>query len=174
MLRRSFIRIGVVTTALACAGWMSENAFSQQKSLKDQMVGMWTLASADTTDKDGKKTPFLDGTDIKGMLVFGANGKMMFQALSNSIPMIASKDRMNTTAQEEKAVAHGTLSYWGTYSVSEPDGVVTLKIERSTFPNQTLADGKRIIKMSGADDMKWETPNRSAGGRNDLVWKRVK
>jgi hypothetical protein len=174
MIRCSLIRVGLATIALACVGFASESAFSQQKSLKDQMVGMWTLVSADTTDKDGKKTPFLDGADIKGMLVFAANGKMLFQAISNSIPVIASKDRMNTTAQEEKAVAHGTLSYWGTYSVSEPDGVVTLKIERSTFPNQTLADGKRIIKMTGADDMKWETPSRSAGGRNDLVWRRVK
>src|SRR4051812_35428249 len=107
MNRRSLISIGLGASAIASVSLMSHGALSQQKSLKEQMVGMWNLVSADTTDKDGKKTPFLEGTDIKGVLFFETNGRMSFQAISASIPTIASKDRMNTTAMEEKAVAHG-------------------------------------------------------------------
>jgi len=33
---------------------------------------------------------------------------------------------------------------------------------------------KRVLTFVTPDDMKWETPNRQAGGRNDIMWKRAK
>src|SRR5262245_32538434 len=42
--------------ALGLALLLSGTAFSQQKSLKDQLVGSWTLVSASQTTKDGGKS----------------------------------------------------------------------------------------------------------------------
>ena len=48
-------------------------------------------------------------------------------------------------------VAHGALSYFGTYTVIEPDTLI-YRIERSAFPNQvTGADAKRVATVAGTN-----------------------
>ena len=64
---------------------------------------------------------------------------------------MGSSDRLKTTPEENKAVAHGVLSYFGTYAVSEAAKTLTLHIERSSFPNQNGIDGKRVITSLTAD-----------------------
>jgi hypothetical protein len=72
-------------------------------------------------------------------------------------------DRLKTTPTEEKAVAHGNLSYFGTHTVSEADKTINYRIERSSFPNQvTGADVKRVATLTG-DELKLDNPARTAG-----------
>ena len=56
----------------------------------------------------------------------------------------------------------GSIAYFGTYSVSETDKVITFHIEGSTFPNWKGADQKRLIKLSG-DELTWTVPTPSVG-----------
>ena len=79
---------------------------------------------------------------------------------------------MKTTPAEEKAVAHGVLSYFGSYTVTEADKSITLRIERSAFPNQA-SDVKRVVTLTG-DELKIDNASRTAGGRTVTVWRRVK
>ena len=79
---------------------------------------------------------------------------------------------MKTTPAEEKAVAHGVLSYFGSYTVTEADKTVTLRIERSAFPNQ-VGDAKRVATLAG-DELKMDNAGRLAGGRTVTVWRRAK
>jgi hypothetical protein len=58
---------------------------------------------------------------------------------------IASRDPLKTTTEENKAIMEGAIAYYGTYSVSEPDKSLTLRVEASSFPNQVGADRKRTI-----------------------------
>ena len=68
-------------------------------------------------------------------------------------------------------VAHGALSYFGTYTVSD---TLIYRIERSAFPNQvTGADAKRVATVAG-DELKIDNAGRTAGGRTAVVWRRIK
>jgi hypothetical protein len=50
------------------------SAVSQQKSLKEQLVGAWTLVSGDITAPDGtKRQPY--GANPKGILILDAGGR---------------------------------------------------------------------------------------------------
>jgi hypothetical protein len=87
-------------------------------------------------------------------------------------PKLASNDRLKTMPQEEKAIAYNVLSYFVTYSLSDGDLVLTLKIEASSFPNQIGSSGKRNITLSG-DELKLENPASLAGNINRFTWKRA-
>jgi hypothetical protein len=66
------------------------------------------------------------------------------------------------------------LSYFGTYSLGEADGVLTLQIERSSFPNQNGTSFKRVIKSLTANELVFVNPATLAGRVNTLAWKRAK
>jgi Lipocalin-like domain len=51
---------------------------------------------------------------------------------------------------------------------------LTLHIERSSFPNWSGTDQKRIIRSLTADELKYTNPSASVGGTAELAWKRVK
>jgi hypothetical protein len=170
MNRRSILNLAVVG-ALGLALPLG-SGLAQQKSLKDQLVGTWTLVSFDSFDTSGAKVPNMEGSDLKGLLILTADGHISNQLITQ-YPTIASKDRMKTTPAEDKAVAHGVLSYFGTYTISEPDKTITINFERSSFPNQVGSNVKRVATVTG-DELKIDNPGRQAGGRTVTVWRRVK
>ena len=91
----------------------------------------------------------MEGSDLQGLVIFTDNGRMSVQYITD-YPKIASKDRMKTTPAEDRAVAHGVLSYFGTYTVNEADKTISYRIERSSFPNQvTGMDAKRVATLTG-------------------------
>jgi Lipocalin-like domain len=168
-------RIVLSLSAIAALGLalLPGHAIAQQKSLKDQLVGTWTLVSFDSFDASGTKVPSMEGNDIKGLLIFTDNGRVSFQIISE-FPKLESKARLKTTPAEEKAVAHGVLSNFGTYTVDEADKTINYFIERSSFPNQvTGTDAKRVATLTG-DELKLENPGRQAGGKTIIVWTRAK
>ena len=169
MNRRSILNISAA--ALLGLALLPGSAVAQQKTLKEQLIGTWTLVSADSAKKDDTKTPFAEGTNLKGLLIFTAN-RFSWQIISE-FPKLASNDRLKTTPEENKAVAHSGLSYFGTYTVSETDKILTSQIERSSFPNQNGIAGKRTITSVTADELKFSNPASLAGNKNDFVWKRA-
>jgi len=66
----------MTTTALLClaVGLSASGSFAQQKSLKEQLVGTWTLVSSDQVLPDGSKVKQF-GTNPKGINVFDPNGR---------------------------------------------------------------------------------------------------
>ena len=84
MNRRTSLALG--TTALLSLGIaFSGAAFAQQKSLKDQLVGSWTVVSVDNTAPDGKKSQTF-GPNPKGVLIFGANGQYSQTIVNPGVP----------------------------------------------------------------------------------------
>jgi lipocalin-like protein len=170
MHRRNILSISaIVAFSLAL---LPGGAVGQQKSIKEQIVGVWTLVSFDSFDSSGAKIPNMEGGNLKGQYIFADNGRMSLQVISE-YPKLASNDRMKTTAAEEKAIAHGILSYFGSYTINEADKTVSLNIERSSFPNQVAPSVKRVVTFTG-DELKLDNPGRLAGGRTVMVWRRVK
>ena len=151
----------------------TDSVIAQTKTLKEQLLGTWTLVSFDSFDATGAKLPNMEGRDLKGLVIFTDNGRMSVQYITD-YPKIASKDRMKTTPEEEKAVAHGVLSYFGTYTVNEADKMVITHVEGSVFPNLIGLDQKRVILSLTADELKYTNPTTSTGTKAEATWKRVK
>ena len=67
--------LAMTTTALLCltVSLSASDFLAQQKSLKEQLVGTWTLVSSDQVRPDGSKLKQL-GANPKGINVFDPNG----------------------------------------------------------------------------------------------------
>jgi hypothetical protein len=158
-------------TALLSILFGASDASAQQKSLKDQLVGTWTLVSAETIEPSGNKMPLVKGA-MKGLQIFTEAGKVSFQVIGDHAKL-ASNDRTKMTPDEMKATAESILSYFGTYTVNEAEKSYTMQIESSSFTNQTANPAKRTVAMNG-DEMKVTNPGRLAGGQTIIVWRRIK
>jgi Lipocalin-like domain len=170
MNRRDMITVSAFGTLALVL--LPTGAIGQQKSLKDQLAGTWTLVSSDTVAPNGTRTPTF-GANPKGIAVFDPGGRYVFAFTSTSLPKFASNNRMSGTPEEHKAVIQGSLSHFGTYAVDEAAKSFTLHTDGSSFPNWIGTEQKRPFTISG-DDLKWTTPVASGGGTAELVWKRAK
>src|SRR5882724_2321378 len=64
MHRRNVLSISaIIAFSLAL---LPGGAVGQQKSLKEQLVGVWTLVSFDSFDGSGAKIPNMEGGNLKG------------------------------------------------------------------------------------------------------------
>jgi hypothetical protein len=68
--------LAMTTTVLMClaVGLSAGDSLAQQKSLKEQLVGTWTLVSSDQVRQDGSRLSQF-GANPKGINVFDANGR---------------------------------------------------------------------------------------------------
>ena len=166
----SILRLSAIT-ALGLA-LLPGNAVSQQKSLKEQLVGTWKIVSVENTRPDGSVIQ-LFGSNPKGIAVFDAHGHTVVVLMRSDRPKFAANNRDLGTPEENKATVQGTHAYFGTYSVNEADKTLIFHVEGNTFPNQEAIDTKRFISVTG-DEFRWTTPAPSVGGKSEAVWKRVK
>ena len=165
MNRRSLISMSVMTAVgLAVAAGSAAGAPIDKR----QLVGTWVLVSNTTTSPNARTFGPNDGVAI-----FEANGRFVVSLVRSDLPKIASNNRDTGTPDENKAIVQGSIAYFGTYSVSEADGTVTLHIERSTFPNWNGTDQKRLIISLTSNEFKYTNPAASVGGTAELAWKRV-
>ena len=144
---------------------------AQQKSLKDQMVGNWTLVSTTNTAPNGAKSE-LFGPNPKGLLIFESNGRFSQISMRSDLPKFGTNNRATGTAEENKAVIQGSIAYFGTYSVNEADKSFTVQVEGATFPNWTGTAQKRGLSISG-DELTFINAAGSSGGSNEVKYKRV-
>jgi hypothetical protein len=171
MNRRSILSIAAMTVlGLAL---ISSAAVSQQKSLKEQLIGIWTVVSADNVAPDGTKRQ-LSGANPNGILILDAGGRYAQIVVRPGRPKFASNNRLQGTPEENKAALEGATGLFGTWSVNEADKTVVLRIEGSVYPNLEGTDGKRSIVSLTADELKWDNPAPGSGGRSETVWRRAK
>jgi len=170
MNRRNVVSLCAVT-ALGFA-LLPGSAVAQQKSLKDQLVGTWTVVSWEQVFPDGRKFQRF-GANPKGVHVFDAKGNYVVMFARADLPKFASRDPMKTTPEENKAVMEGTIAYYGTYTVDEATKVVTLKADASSFPNQIGVDNKRTITSLTVNELKYQNTTALTGGQIYIVFKRA-
>ena len=163
----------MTTTALVClaVGLSTSGSLAQQKSLKDQLVGTWTLVSLDQVRPDGSKLKQF-GTNPKGINVFDTNGRFFVMVASADNSQIASNGRSQTNSEEDGLIVE-SIAYYGTYTVNEEVTVISLHLDASTFPNQVGTDQKRTITSLTADELKYSSPGSISGVQIHQVWKRA-
>jgi hypothetical protein len=171
MNRRSILSISAMTV-LGLA-FVSSAAIAQQKSLKEQIVGSWTYASADTVRRDGSRVPTW-GPNPAGLWMFGSDGRFMSLTGRAGVPRFASNSRTTGTPEENKAAVQGSIATFGRYTINEAQHTVTLNIEYSSYPNWTGTQQMRPFTITG-DELTYTVPTASSGdGRGEVALKRAK
>jgi hypothetical protein len=176
--------------ATAALSLLSIGAVAQQQSPKEQLVGTWTLVSWERTEADGT-TLRQFGVNQNGIAFFDAGGRYIITVMRSDRAKYAIDNFgqvAQATAEENKATAQGTITYFGTYFVSgsdwraelgaaPPPGLVpvfriTIHVEASSFPNWNGTDQKWFVAI--IEDQLKLTARPPSGGRVDVLWKRAK
>src|SRR5258705_11376422 len=110
MNRRYILRLSTAT-ALGLV-LLSGSALAQQKPLKDQLAGTWTIVSNDNVAPDGTKRQ-LFGPNPKGVLILAANGQFAQIMVRADRPNFKANNRLEGTAEENKAAVQGTTATFG-------------------------------------------------------------
>jgi hypothetical protein len=163
----------VATVVIVLGMALTATAFGEQKSLSEQLLGAWHLVSIDYVRADGSRSTTF-GDNPKGIAFFDSTGHYIITVMRSDRAKYAVNDRTQGTAEENKATAQGTITYFGTYTVSESDRTVSIHVVGSSFPNWNGANQKRIFTITG-DELKLTNPVASIGqGTTEVAWKRAK
>ena len=170
MNRRNMAQLSVIT-ALALT-LLPGSTLAQQKSLKDQLVGSWTLVSAVQMTKEGGKSDRW-GPNPRGFAVFEANGRFSFMIFRSDVPKFASANPNQASAEEAKVAIQGMTAQFGTWSIDEATKTLTTNLEAVSLPNLNGGTQKRIISSLSATELKYTNPASQIGSVDDVVWKRA-
>jgi hypothetical protein len=169
MNRRSILRgslIAVMGLALT-----PDSSIAQQKTLKEQLVGTWTFVSSTGKLPDGSP---VWGSNPKGLLIFTENGRFSSHIFRSDRKKFASNNRLEGTADDNKAAAQATISSFGTYTVNEAAKTYTIRYEGSSYPNQEGTESIRPAMLTG-DELKVTNPSPTVGGPpTELLYRRAK
>ena len=142
----------------------------QHQSLKDRLIGTWALVSWEQQKSDGSKVHRY-GANPTGIAFFDSGGRYIITVMRSDRANYASNALWQGTAEENKATASGTITYFGTYSVTEAYSSIAIHIEGSSFPNWNGAKQERIVALTG--DQLTLTVRPPSGETVDVIWKRA-
>jgi len=135
------------------------------------LVGAWTVVSV-VAERDGRKFDTY-GPNVKGMLVFDANGRYSLIFIASGLPSFGSDNRSGVAADEAMTVVAGSMAHFGTYVVDEADKSLTLQVERATFPNWDGKSKKRSYVIRG-NELWFVEKHSSAGGPATTIFERAR
>jgi len=164
----------MVRVLLTC--WLavvaSATAGAQHRTIKDSIVGTWSLDSVTAELADGRKTePF--GPQPKGIMIFTADGHFSLFQSRAELPKISANDRAKATPDEAAALVSGAIAYYGTYSVNEDEKSLSVTLDGSTFQNLLGPPQKRIVTSIDAKELKFANPRTPSGMTLQTEWKRA-
>ena len=165
-MNRSNLGLSALAMVTMGLGLLSSNALAQQKSLKEQLVGTWTLVSVVEVYQDGRReNPW--GLAVKGAVSFDGNGKVLLMIIGADLSAPSGKP------QESSRMV---VAYFGTYSVDEAAKTVTYTAERATTPNFDGLARKASVRLSGDELMQTSASIATPQGTftPNLVFKRAK
>jgi len=151
-----------VAMAAACLGTAVQSAGAQ--TIKD-LIGIWTLESDTNTAPDGRTVQAF-GSNPKDIAIFDSNGHFVITNSRSELRKFAANNWMQGTADENEKIVHGSIAFFGTYSLA--DGVIIQHIEGGTWPSWDGTDQKRTITSFIGDEQTW-TAVPSIGGKVNFI-----
>jgi hypothetical protein len=161
--------LSLSTIAIFGLALLPTSAVSQQKSLKDQLAGVWTLVSCDSTFPNGTKQPYCGNSN--GLLVLDAGGRYAMMTAKRDRPKFTTLNRLEAPAEEFKAAAEGLVAQFGTWSVNDTDKTMTRHIEGALFTNIEGTDDSTSFSLAG-DELKLTNDQPTGGGKLESVYRR--
>jgi Lipocalin-like domain len=163
MIVRMLSPIVTVTLAISSA--------RAQAPAANPFVGTWKLIAADKLLPDGTRVADY-GAQPHGLAIFTADGNFMVEIFRDVRVKFAGNDRAKATFEEYKDAQLSSSCSFGTYSVDAASGKVTMKIDRSTFPNFDDTTQARAYELKG-DILSWKVPARPDGSIPITVLRRI-
>jgi hypothetical protein len=160
-----FITMSAAAASLVLSSVVVHSAEAQ--TAKD-LTGTWRLVSSVIAQGSTKVDTF--GPNPSGVLIFGSDGHYVLTFLRHDLPKVASGSRTSETPEEARAIAQGSVSSFGSYTVD--DKVIVLRIEDCTFPNWRGAEQRRPFSLSG-DELTYTSPG-TTGVATQVTLRRVK
>jgi hypothetical protein len=171
MNRYRMIGLPIIALLILVVG--ANGALSQEKSLKEQLVGAWTLVSIISTDKQGVKSE-RRGPNPKGLLIFDRSGRYSILTARADLPNFKINNVDQGTSEENKTVLTGMIANVGTWSVDEATKTITTRVEAGSFPNLNGNTQTRIISALTADELRYVNGASATGTIDEAIWRRAK
>jgi Lipocalin-like domain len=150
-----------IILAVALAGVLIVPA--KAESLKDQLVGAWSLVSCHQAFVRAC------GTNPNGILMYSASGRYVLMYALRGRPKASAG--LNSPAEELKTMMSGVIAQFGTYSVDETNKTITGRIDGALFPNAEGTNNDPLTVSLSGDDLRISDPKNS-GAEN--VYRRIK
>lgn len=144
------IVVSLPAILIAAVSLLPSSAISQQKSLKDQIVGTWLYESVYDQYEDGKKNHTF-GTAIKGYMTFGSDGRFSQLIVGEPRPELKTNDPRRPDAF--------VVGFYGKYAVNEADKSISLRLEGAGYTSRVGAEFKNAVTISG-DTLKYVGSSR--------------
>jgi hypothetical protein len=156
--------------AVTAAAFSAPVAMAQQRSLKDQLIGTWTLVSYEITPLNGTKRQI---ANPKGILMFDAGGRYATFIVRGDRPKYRSAGAP-TTEEIAATVRDYVAGNFGTWSVNEADKTLTRHYDGALNPNNDGTETKVTVSLSG-DELRLTTMSPGgSGARTDTVYRRAR
>src|SRR5262245_41807385 len=147
--------------------------WAQQKSLKAQLVGAWTLVSQEVTPKDGPKRPSTGGPNAKGILILDASGHYAFVVGQPDRPKLKTTARKDIPAAELGEAVRTFGGNFGTWSVNEADKTLIRKYQLALIPNKDNNEVKKSINLAKGE-LKLVQVVSATGATTESIYRRAK
>jgi Lipocalin-like domain len=168
MNRRSIFALG--TMAALGLALLPSDLNAQPRSLKEQLIGTWTIVSWEDIAPNGTKRQI---TDPKGFLIFDSGGRYAQVIARSDRPKFNSSGQ--PTAEElAAAVEDFFAANAGTWSVSEAERLLTQQFEAALRPNNEGTAFRSGITLSGDELRLVAVRPLPTGARIDVVYRRAK
>lgn len=147
-----------------------------KQSLRDRLIGAWSLVSYEERPVDGSPSFFPMGTSPKGIIMYTPDGFMSAQLSKPDRKPFASGDWFKASDAEFKNEATSYIAYTGPFHVDEEKQQLTHSMFISLFPNWIGQTQPRVVRIEG-DQLFLSTasPISSAGKtvNSHLAWRRA-
>jgi mannose-6-phosphate isomerase-like protein (cupin superfamily) len=140
-----------------------------------KLVGTWRLVDSDEV-RAGGEVVRARGERPRGILVYGADGRMSVQVMSDNRPKFKAASAAEGTPDEIGAAFAGYTAYFGKFEVDERERAVLHHMEGSLFPNEVGATRKRFYEFAAGDRLILTALVEAGGERRTrrIVWERVR
>ncbi len=139
--------------------------------LTDRFIGTWRLVGTDQLGPNNEVLPAPAGgrpTQI-GYIIYDASGHMAVTIMNSARQKYAGAQ---PTPEEARASLTGYTSYFGSFIVSEAEGVVIHRLQGSLNPNMEQ-DQRRWFEFSENRLMLKPPRNQTTGNQARLTWERM-
>jgi Lipocalin-like domain len=119
------------------------------KSLRDRLIGAWSLVSYEERPVDGSPSFFPMGPKPKGIIMYTPDGFMSAQLSKPDRKLFASGDWFKASDAEFRDEATSYIAYTGPFHVDEEKQTLTHSMFISLFPNWIGQTQPRVVKIEG-------------------------